>query len=58
METAVSCPFCGEDFTLVVDCSVDGEQTYIEDCFVCCRPIQFGVDCADGELLSIVAERA
>ena len=41
MEISVSCPFCGEDFTVVIDLSVDGEQSYVEDCFVCCRPIQF-----------------
>ncbi len=33
------CPYCGEPITLVVDLSVP-EQDYIEDCFVCCRPIR------------------
>lgn len=32
------CPYCGEPIELVVDASVQ-EQTYTEDCFVCCRPI-------------------
>jgi hypothetical protein len=45
-EADTHCPYCGEPITLVVDLSVDG-QTYIEDCFVCCRPIR--VTChADG----------
>jgi hypothetical protein len=57
METAVNCPFCGEEITVVVDLSVDGEQAYVEDCFVCCRPIQFRVECAEGELVSIRADR-
>ncbi len=34
----ISCPYCGEGIELVVDCSVP-EQSYVEDCFVCCRPI-------------------
>ena len=34
------CPSCGEPIQLLVDCSVP-EQEYIEDCQVCCRPIQF-----------------
>jgi hypothetical protein len=36
----VDCPCCGENFETVVDCSA-GNQTYIEDCPVCCRPIEF-----------------
>ncbi len=45
-EIEVDCPYCGESITLVVDLSVP-EQEYIEDCFVCCRPIR--VRCrADG----------
>lgn len=48
-ETEVQCPFCGETFSTVVDCSED-DQVYIEDCFVCCKPIQFHVQCSDGDL--------
>lgn len=55
-EEEVVCPFCGEAFTVLVDCSVD-QQSYVEDCFVCCHPIQFEVHCADGELLSINLRR-
>ena len=57
METEVECPFCGEEFTVVLDLSVDGTQAYIEDCFVCCRPIQFRLECQDGELVSLRADR-
>lgn len=32
------CPYCGEDIELLVDGSA-GDQEYIEDCWVCCRPI-------------------
>lgn len=35
----VHCPNCGEAIELLVDCSVE-QQEYIEDCQVCCRPIQ------------------
>ncbi|MEM7283200.1 MAG: CPXCG motif-containing cysteine-rich protein [Pseudomonadota bacterium] len=47
-ETRVSCPYCGERITIVVDCSVE-EQQYIEDCFVCCRPINVHVFVTDME---------
>ena len=55
-EAEVECPFCGERFSTVVDCS-ESEQNYVEDCYVCCRPIQFHVVCADGELVSVDTSR-
>lgn len=38
----LACPYCGETITLLVDASA-GEQQYIEDCQVCCRPIRVDV---------------
>lgn len=37
-EVAVECPYCGEVIALLVDGSVP-EQSYIEDCQVCCQPM-------------------
>lgn len=52
-DVAVSCPYCGERFETVADIS-GGDQDYIEDCPVCCRPIEFRVRVdAQGELLEI-----
>lgn len=34
----ITCPYCGEPIELVIDCSIP-DQEYIEDCEVCCRPI-------------------
>lgn len=57
-ETEVECPFCGETFTTLIDCSEDSDsQTYVEDCFVCCRPIVFHLSCSDGELISLQTTR-
>jgi len=54
---AVSCPYCGESFTATIDVSA-GSQQYVEDCYVCCRPIQFHVDVGyDGELVSVTTLR-
>ena len=53
---AVRCPWCGERLETRVDMTAeDGE--YIEDCEVCCRPIEFSVDRADGGALLSVAVR-
>ena len=40
----ITCPYCGESFETGVDAS-SGSSSYIEDCQVCCRPmeIQLGV---------------
>src|SRR3954469_9058642 len=39
----VQCPYCGERLETRVDLTAD-EITYIEDCQVCCRPIEFGIE--------------
>lgn len=56
-ETEVICPYCGEKFTIVIDTSAE-EQTYVEDCYVCCKPIEFSVVCEDGEVVSVDAGRS
>jgi len=38
----IECPYCGEAIDLVIDDSAD-HQRYIEDCAVCCRPIEVEV---------------
>lgn len=41
-EIELTCPYCGETCTTLVDCS-GGYQHYVEDCQVCCRPIELRV---------------
>ncbi len=41
-EVEIECPYCGERITLLVDSSA-GMQDYIEDCQVCCRPINLSL---------------
>ena len=56
-EVDVTCPYCGEVFTAVVDSSA-GSQEYIEDCYVCCRPIQFSVMVdMDGQLTEVITRQ-
>jgi len=53
----VDCPYCGEQFTAAVDGS-GGSQDYIEDCPVCCRPIEFHLEAGlDGAITSLTARR-
>jgi transcription elongation factor Elf1 len=39
MEYFFTCPYCGEEISMVLDTSVRS-QAYVEDCEVCCQPIQ------------------
>lgn len=53
----VDCPYCGEHFETDVDRSA-GSQDYIEDCPVCCRPIEFRIEIGiNEELLSVITRR-
>ncbi|NQY75262.1 MAG: CPXCG motif-containing cysteine-rich protein [Candidatus Margulisbacteria bacterium] len=36
------CPFCGETFEALIDTSIPN-QSYIEDCEICCNPITFSI---------------
>lgn len=53
-ERSIECPFCGEHLIVLVDSS-EGSQTYVEDCQVCCQPIQFTllVDAAEQTSLQV-----
>jgi hypothetical protein len=37
------CPYCGESVELDIDESGGSNQSYVEDCPVCCRPWQVTV---------------
>lgn len=49
-----SCPYCSAEISMLLDPSVS--TTYIEDCEVCCNPIQVTVDFEEGELVGFRAE--
>lgn len=44
-DVIVLCPSCGEPIALTCDCTA-GDQDYIEDCPICCRPmhVQIAID--------------
>jgi hypothetical protein len=53
----IDCPYCGEGFDINVDCSA-GDQQYVEDCPVCCQPIEIATTVGlDGELIGVQALR-
>ena len=58
IEKFFRCPFCHEKISMLLDVSVDGPQTYIEDCEVCCRPIQISYDADGGRVRGFSARNA
>ena len=50
----IQCPYCGESIEILVDDSA-GEQRYIEDCQVCCRPITIAVSVDEDGALRVEA---
>ena len=50
-EQTIGCPYCGESISILVDDTLP-EQRYVEDCQVCCRPIELDVEVAlDGDVI-------
>jgi Cysteine-rich CPXCG len=53
----VQCPYCGEAFETRIDSSA-GSCSYVEDCQVCCQPIDLTLRVDDnGTPLELVARR-
>jgi hypothetical protein len=53
----VACPYCGEPFETRIDTSA-GAANYIEDCQVCCQPIEMILEVdADGAFANLSARR-
>jgi hypothetical protein len=52
-EIVVDCPHCGEPAAFDVDTTAGEEQSYYEDCPVCCKPMEVFVRCRPGEVLSM-----
>jgi hypothetical protein len=53
----VHCPYCGEAFETSVDTSA-GSCSYVEDCQVCCQPIEMTLSVADdGSIVELAARR-
>lgn len=48
------CPYCWEEISFLLDSSVR-QQTYVEDCEVCCNPIEVSLTFEDQELIAFEA---
>lgn len=53
----VQCPYCGEVIEVDVE-ALEDSQNFIEDCTVCCRPIQYHVSPGVDDGVEVVASRS
>ena len=56
IEVDFSCPYCAAPISMLVDPSVPA-QTYVEDCEVCCNPVQVAYQ-ADGDAVTAFDARS
>lgn len=54
-EQYFTCPYCWESISMLLDNSIS-KQSYIEDCEVCCNPIQVLVQFENTELAVFQAD--
>ena len=53
----IDCPYCGEQLEILIDGSA-GNQDYVEDCQVCCSPMDISVEIdIAGQILNIQLKR-
>ncbi|MEM1010263.1 MAG: CPXCG motif-containing cysteine-rich protein [Myxococcota bacterium] len=55
-ETFFTCCHCWERVSILVDVSVDGLHQFVEDCEVCCNPMDFQVQVHCSRVVALTAE--
>lgn len=48
-EYSFTCPHCWQTVVILLDLSA-GDQTYVQDCEVCCNPIEIAYQVEQGEI--------
>ncbi len=51
------CPYCAQQISMLLE-ELYGSQNYIEDCQVCCNPIDISYDLIDGKIENLNAKKA
>ncbi|WP_194765993.1 CPXCG motif-containing cysteine-rich protein [Tamlana sp. I1] len=54
LEHSFSCPYCWQNVSMLLDSSISN-QNYIEDCEVCCNPIQVSLKFNNTQLIDFQA---
>jgi len=54
-EIQFQCPYCYSSISMLLE-SLYSNQTYIEDCEVCCKPIEVSYKTLNGEITQFNAQ--
>ena len=54
LEHFFTCPYCWEQISMLLDPDMSGE-IYVEDCQVCCNPIEVEFDIVDDRIVKFEA---
>ncbi|MEO0557360.1 MAG: CPXCG motif-containing cysteine-rich protein [Bacteroidota bacterium] len=54
IEHDFACPYCGAPITMLLDPSIP-RQRYVEDCEVCCNPIEIAYELAEEAVVAFEA---
>ncbi|WP_296619303.1 CPXCG motif-containing cysteine-rich protein [Marivirga sp.] len=57
LEHFFHCPHCFQEISMLLDISVS-KQSYVEDCEVCCNPLQINLEIEEGEVIYFEANPA
>jgi len=49
-EQFFNCPHCAQKISMLIDLSVPA-QIYVEDCEICCRPIEISYQVCDDDVI-------
>ncbi|MEL7534715.1 MAG: CPXCG motif-containing cysteine-rich protein [Bacteroidota bacterium] len=49
-----TCPYCWQQISMMLDPSIS-QQKYIEDCEVCCNPIEISYTIQEGQIVQFEA---
>lgn len=55
VEYFFQCPHCWEEISMLIDTSISN-QNYIEDCEICCNPIQLNINIENNEIVEFQVE--
>jgi len=56
-DKTITCPYCWESFSIFIEPSSEVGESYIEDCYVCCRPIEIYVASKHDDFIDIRVNR-
>jgi len=57
IEHFFTCPYCWQNISMLLDSSIE-QQNFIEDCEICCNPIELKIEFIDKKLTSFDARAA